>query len=162
MKRKAGTPEMGNNLLDALKNAGLADEKKARKAENAKKQQQHRDLKSGASKNNVIHEDAAVASDRVQAVQNVEIQVKDRLAQIYQNAALTDISGRKKFYFQTPDNYIDCIMLSDVAAALLDRGKYALVASESLDDYIMVRRSTALAIEAIDKKRIIILKRQEV
>ena len=161
-KRKARMPKMGNNLLDALKSAGLADEKKARKAENAKKQQQHRDLKSGAARNNAASTEVAAAPERTQAVQNVEIQVKDRLAQIYQNAALTDISGRKKFYFQTPDNYIDCIMLSDVAAALLDRGKYALVANESLDDYIMVRRATALAIEAIDKKRIIILKRQEV
>ena len=53
------------------------------------------------------------------------------------------------------------MMLSDVAAALLERGKYAIVANENLDDYILVRRATALAIEAIDKKRIIVFRRQE-
>ena len=53
------------------------------------------------------------------------------------------------------------MMLSDVASALLDRGKYAIVANEALDDYILVRRASALAIEAIDKKRVIVLRRQE-
>lgn len=40
---------MAGNLLDALKHAGLADAKKAKKIENEKKQQQHRDLKRDAA-----------------------------------------------------------------------------------------------------------------
>jgi len=155
---------MGNNLLDALKNAGLADAKKAKKAEQARKQQQHKDLKSGAPKAAAVAEAApaaAVETDRAQAVQNVEAQVRERLAAAYRGAEVANASGRKKFYFQTLDHYIDCMMLSDVASALLERGKYAIVANENLDDYIIVRRAAALSIEAIDKKRIIVLRRQE-
>lgn len=150
-----------SNMLDALKNAGLADAKKAKKAEHDKKQQLHKDLKSGAAK--VASEPAVVEINEVKAqvIQNVELQVKERLAAAYRGAALTDISGRKKFYFTTIDQFVDCMMLSDVASALLERGKYAIVANETLDDYILVRRSSALAIEAIDKKRVIVLRRQE-
>lgn len=148
---------MGNNLLDALKNAGLADAKKVKKAEQVKKQQLHKELKSGTKPQ--VKEVPMV--ERSQAIQNVEVQVQERLSAIYRDAALCDISGRKKFYFQTMDQFIDCMMLSDVASSLLERGKYAIVASEKLDDYILVRRATALAIEAIDKKRIIVLRRQE-
>lgn len=148
------------NMLDALKNAGLADSKKAKKAENEKKQQLHKDLKSGAPKPAPVQE-VRETPVKAQAIQNVEVQVQERLAAAYRGAALTDISGRKKFYFTTIDQCIDCMMLSDVASALLERGKYAIVANETLDDYILVRRASALAIEAIDKKRVIILKRQE-
>ena len=150
---------MGNNLLDALKSAGLADAKKARKAEQEKKQQLHRELKSGAK--TVADPVPEPQITKSQAIQNVEMQVRERLAAAYRGAALNDVSGRKKFYFQTIDQFIDCMMLSDVAAALLERGKYAIVANENLDDYILVRRATALAIEAIDKKRIIVFRRQE-
>ena len=151
---------MGNNLLDALKKAGLTDEKKAKKAENQKKQQQHRDLKSGKSPEQTMA--VVEAAQPKQAVVNVEQQVKERLGQVYKGAALSDVSGRKKFYYQTMDQYIDCMMLSDVASALLERGKYAIVANEAMDDYILVRRATALAIEAIDRKRVILLRRQEI
>ncbi|MBR4985267.1 MAG: DUF2058 family protein [Proteobacteria bacterium] len=152
-----------SNLLDALKNAGLADAKKAKKAEQAKKQQAHKELKSGASKAQAVSpmEAPEPQVSRQQAVENVAQQVRDRLTAAYRGAALTDISGRKKFYFTTLDQHIDCMMLSDVASALLDRGKYAIVANEAMDDYILVRRASALAIEAIDKKRIIVLRRQE-
>ncbi len=150
-----------SNMLDALKNAGLADAKKAKKAEHDKKQQLHKDLKSGAAK--AAFEPAVVEKNEVKdlVIQNVELQVKERLAAAYRGAALTDISGRKKFYFTTIDQFVDCMMLSDVASALLERGKYAIVANENLDDYILVRRSSALAIEAIDKKRVIVLRRQD-
>lgn len=150
-------------MLDALKSAGLADAKKAKKAEQAKKQQVHKDLKSGASKTQAVSPLEAPDSQisRQQAVENVAQQVRDRLSAAYRGAALTDVSGRKRFYFTTLDQQIDCMMLSDVASALLDRGKYAIVANEALDDYILVRRASALAIEAIDKKRIIVLRRQE-
>ena len=156
---------MGNNLLDALKNAGLADAKKAKKAEQARKQQQHKDLKSGVAKasvqaaqNDVVE---AQAAERAQAVQNVETQVRERLAAVYRGAEVVNAAGRKKFYFTTMDQCIDCMMLSDVASALIERGKYAIVANEALDDYIVVRRAAALSIEAIDKKRIVVLRRQE-
>ena len=147
------------NLLDALKNAGLADAKKIKKAEQAKKQQIHKDLKSGAPKAAQLSPEPVIAKEV--AIQNVELQNKERLASVYRGASVPDISGRKKFYFQTPDQYIECMMLSEVASALLDRGKYAIVANEAADDYIVVRRSAALAIEAIDKKRVIVLRRQE-
>lgn len=147
------------NLLDALKNAGLADAKKIKKAEQAKKQQVHKELKSGAPKAVQPTSEPVVAKE--QAIQNVELQVRERLAAVYRGAAVPDTGGRKKFYFQTPDQFIECMMLSDVASALLDRGKYAIVANEAADDYIVVRRSAALAIEAIDKKRVIVLRRQE-
>ena len=148
-----------SNLLDALKNAGLADAKKVKKAEQAKKQQVHKELKSGAAKTSVA--DPAPIIEKQQAMQNVELQLQERLAAVYRGAAVSDAGGRKKFYFQTPDQYIECMMLSDVASALLDRGKYAIVANEAQDDFIVVRRSSALAIEAIDKKRVIVLRRQE-
>ena len=147
------------NLLDALKNAGLADAKKVKKAEQAKKQQIHKELKSGAVKAAPVEAEPVVSKS--QAMQNVELQVQERLAAAYRGAALSDVSGRKKFYFQTPDQFIECMMLSEVASALLDRGKYAIVANESQDDYILVRRASALAIEAIDKKRVVVLRRQE-
>lgn len=152
-----------SNMLDALKSAGLADAKKAKKAEQAKKQQVHKDLKSGASKAQAAAplEAPELQVSRQQAVENVAQQVRDRLSSAYRGAALTDVSGRKRFYFTTLDQQIDCMMLSDVASALLDRGKYAIVANEAMDDYILVRRASALAIEAIDKKRIIVLRRQE-
>ena len=152
-----------SNLLDALKSAGLADAKKAKKAEQAKKQQMHKDLKSGAAKAQPAPaaEPAEPAVSRVQAVENVAQQVRERLSAAYRGAALSDVSGRKRFYFTTLDQQIDFMMLSDVASALLDRGKYAIVANEALDDYILVRRASALAIEAIDKKRVIVLRRQE-
>ena len=146
-------------MLDALKNAGLADAKKAKKAENEKKLQLHKELKSG--KTAVQEAPAEPVIVKAQAIQNVELQVQERLAAAYKGAALTDVSGRKKFYFTTLDQYVDCMMISDVASALLERGKYAIVANENLDDYILVRRSAALAIEAIDKKRVIVLRRQE-
>lgn len=148
-----------SNLLDALKNAGLADAKKVKKAEQAKKQQEHKELKSGAVK--TAPESPAPVVDKVQAMQNVEVQIRERLAAAYRGAAVSDASGRKKFYFQTPDQFIECMMLSEVASALLDRGKYAIVANEAQDDYIVVRRASALAIEAIDKKRVVVLRRQE-
>ncbi len=147
------------NMLDALKNAGLANEKKVKKAENEKKQQLHKELKSGRSP--VTESVTEPVVEKEKAIQNVEQQIRDRLAAAYRGAALNDVSGRKRFYFTTLDQCIDCMMISDVAAALLDRGKYAIVANETLDDYIMVRRAVALTIEAIDKKRVIVLKRQE-
>lgn len=152
---------MANNLLDALKKAGLADAKKAKKAEHEKKQQQHRDLKRGEPKSEI--KEVCVSAEPVASPSVVDAaqHQKERLTQAYHGAALSDISGRKKFYFQTLDQHIECMMLSDVATALLERGKYAIVANESLDDYILVRRASALAIEAIDKKRIIVMRRQE-
>lgn len=153
---------MGGNLLDALKSAGLADAKKAKKIEHEKKQQAHKDLKSGAARQAAQNAPSpAPVVERAEAIQNAQTQVQDRLKAAYRGAALSDISGRKKFYFTTPDQFIECMMLSEVASALLDRGKYAIVSSEMLDDYILVRRATALAIEAIDRKRVIVLKRQE-
>ena len=151
---------MAGNLLDALKSAGLADAKKAKKIEHEKKQQQHKDLKSGAVKA-APPEPEKVEDIKKQAVIQTEKLVQDRLESAYRGAALSDIAGRKKFYFTTVDQCIDCMMLSEVAAALLDRGKYAIVANLAMDDYLLVRRATALAIEAIDKKRVIVLKRQE-
>ena len=148
-----------SNLLDALKNAGLADAKKVKKAEQAKKQQVHKELKSGIGKSPVPDPEPVIT--KAQALQNVEMQVQERLSAAYRGAAVSDASGRKKFYFQTADQYIECMMLSDVASALLDRGKYAIVANEAQDDYIVVRRASALAIEAIDKKRVVVLRRQE-
>ena len=53
------------------------------------------------------------------------------------------------------------MMISDVASALLERGKYAIVANAAMDDYILVSSATALAIEAVDKKRVIVFRRQE-
>ena len=152
---------MANNLLDALKKAGLADAKKAKKAEHEKKQQQHRDLKRGEVKAESKSVVPAAESVKTQAAVDSAAHQKERLAQAYRGASLSDISGRKKFYFQTLDQHIDCMMLSDVATALLERGKYAIVANENLDDYILVRRASALSIEAIDKKRIIVMRRQE-
>lgn len=151
---------MANHLLDALKKAGLADAKKAKKAEHEKKQQQHRDLKRGESKHEKV---IAAPAEPVKApeVTDGAVLQKERLAHAYRGAALSDISGRRKFYFETLDHHIECMMLSDVASALLERGKYAIVANESLDDYILVRRASALAIEAIDKKRVIVMRRQE-
>lgn len=152
---------MANNLLDALKKAGLADAKKAKKAEHEKKQQQHRDLKRGDLKTENKTAEPSVEPVKTPVVADIAAHQKERLAQAYRGAALSDISGRRKFYFQTLDQHIECMMLSDVATALLERGKYAIVANEALDDYILVRRSSALSIEAIDKKRIIVMRRQE-
>ena len=149
------------NMLDALKNAGLANAKKVKKAENEKKQQLHKELKSGKAAAPIAEPVREAVVEKEKAIQNVEQQVRDRLAAAYRGAALNDVSGRKRFYFTTLDQYIDCMMISEVAAAPLDRGKYAIVANETLDDYIMVRRAVALTIEAIDKKRVIVLKRQE-
>lgn len=162
---------MAGNLLDALKNAGLADAKKAKKIENEKKQQKHRELK-----RNEAHEAKGAASvshdfvqvdarateiDKAAARQNAEVQMASRLKQIYAQASITNAYGRKKFYFETPDRYIECMGLSDVAYALLDRGKYAIVSNENQDDFIVVHRAVALNLEAVDKKRVVVLHRQE-
>jgi len=149
--------DMGN-MLDALKKSGLANDKKAKQVEREKKQQQHRGLKDGGGTST---QEIAADLRATEAKQSVETQVQQRLAQVYLDAALGDVNGRKKFYFQTPERFIDAIMLSDLALALLERGKYAIVANASQDDYIVVKRATALAIEAIDKKRVIFFKRQE-
>lgn len=185
---------MAGNLLDALKHAGLADAKKAKKIENEKKQQQHRDLKRDAAHTqassvpqpNTDHDfiaiegkatnagkahidrahDAADGATNAQdlrdaARHNAEAHVADRLKQIYAQAALRNVFGRKKFYFETSDHFIECIGLSDVAYALIDRGKYAIVANDAMDDFIVVNRATALNLEAVDKRRVAVLKRQE-
>lgn len=156
---------MGNNLLDALKNAGLANEKKLKKVQNEKKQQLHRDLKRGdRPAATAAPEPAAPAINddaKTQAIQNAGALRAQRLHDAYKNIAVANGAGRKKFYFQTPDGFIDCLMLSDVACALLERGKYAVIASENLDDFILVSRQSALAVEAIDKTRIAVLRRQE-
>lgn len=144
-----------SNFIDAFKAAGLASDKQARKVANEKKHAEHKSLKSGArpSSGEVT---AVVPVPQAAAPSDAE-----RLERLYRGAALCDISGRRKFYFQTVGGEIDCIMLSDVAAALLERGKYALVESLTPDAFILVTRSTALGIEAIDKKRVIVLKRRE-
>lgn len=167
---------MAGNLLDALKHAGLADAKKAKKIENEKKQQQHRDLKRDAAHTqassvpqpNTDHDFIAIEGKAPQAQDlrdaarhNVEAHVADRLKQIYAQAALRNVFGRKKFYFETSDHFIECIGLSDVAYALIDRGKYAIVANDAMDDFIVVNRATALNLEAVDKRRVAVLKRQE-
>lgn len=156
---------MGNNLLDALKKVGIADEKKAKKAENAKRQQQHRELKRGENSAQSALTAAANELDaqreKARAIENAAQQARDRLAETYRDAAVPNANGRKKFYFTTLERRIDCMMVSDVANALLERGKYAIVANETLDDYLVVRRATALAIEAIDKKRVVMMRRQE-
>lgn len=149
------------NMLDALKSAGLANAKKVKKAENEKKQQLHKELKSGRTVSSASESVQVRVSEKEKALQNVELQTRERLSSAYRGAALNDVSGRKRFYFTTLDQCIDCMMISESAAALLDRGKYAIVANEALDDYIIVRRSSALSIEAIDKKRVIVLRRQE-
>lgn len=174
---------MAGNLLDALKHAGLADAKKAKKIENEKKQRQHRDLKRDSSSHAATdnspnppgnaHDFIAVAErtpaenalnrqiDRCAARQNAEAHAADRLKQIYAQAALRNVFGRKKFYFETHDHFIECVGLNEVAYALLDRGKYAIVANADMDDFIVVNRSTALNLEAVDKRRVVVLKRLE-
>ena len=152
------------SLLDELKKAGLANDKKAKQIEREKKQQKHHELKSGEAR-----KQADVAQgidnqpvDAVQAEASQATKQAEQLARIYKNAEVTNASGRKKFYFTTIDNYIDCMNMSDVASILLERGKYAIVANETLDDYIIVKRSTALALEAIDRKRVVVLHRTEI
>ncbi len=170
---------MAGNLLDALKHAGLADAKKAKKIENEKKQQQHRDLKrESASHESALrtgaaspdHDFIAVGdqngaagniSAKDAAIQNAQTQAAERLRRIYAQAPLRNAGGRKKFYFETPDHFIECIGLSDVAHALLDRGKYAIAQNEACDDYIVVSRATALNLEAVDKRRVVVFRRQE-
>lgn len=170
---------MAGNLLDALKHAGLADAKKAKKIENEKKQQQHRDLKRESAPHEPARQTAAAAAGhdfiavgeqngaagnaiaKDAAVQNAQNQAAERLRRIYAQAPLRNAAGRKKFYFETPDHFIECIGLSDVAYALLDRGKYAIAQNEACDDYIVVSRATALNLEAVDKRRVVVFRRQE-
>ena len=155
---------MSHNLLDALKSAGLADDKKARRAEQEKKQTEHKNLKRGAAAPTAEPVSPSSPKSPVPngvAIENAELQARERLQAIYRQAALPNTAGRKKFYYQTLENDIDCMMISDVASALLERGKYAIVANAAMDDYILVSRATALAIEAVDKKRVIVFRRQE-
>lgn len=158
---------MAGNLLDALKHAGLADAKKAKKIENEKKQREHRDLKRESAPGHdyiAVGEQNGAAGNAIAkdaAVQNAQNQAAERLRRIYAQAPVRNAAGRKKFYFETPDHFIECIGLSDVAYALLDRGKYAIAQNEACDDYIVVSRATALNLEAVDKRRVVVFRRQE-
>ena len=147
------------SMLDELKKAGLTNDKKARQVERAKKQQQHHELKAGENRKQIENREReiAVASD----IETPTLKEAEQLARIYKDASLVHLSGRKKFYFTTPDGYIDCLCLSDVASILLERGKLAIVVGLASDEYILVKRATALSIEAIDKKRVLVLRRQE-
>ena len=147
------------SMLDELKKAGLTNDKKARQVERAKKQQQHHELKAGENRKQIENREReiAVASD----IETPTLKEAEQLARIYKDASLVHLSGRKKFYFTTPDGYIDCLCLSDVASILLERGKLAIVVGLAPDEYILVKRATALSIEAIDKKRVLVLRRQE-
>lgn len=151
------------SLLDELKKAGLANDKKAKQIEREKKQQKHHELKSGESRKQVeaSRADESRPVDAVMLETSQAAKQTEQLARIYKNAEVTNASGRKKFYFTTIDNYIECMNMSDVASILLERGKYAIVANESLDDYIVVKRATALALESIDKRRVVVLHRTE-
>lgn len=148
------------SMLDELKKAGLTNDKKARQVERAKKQQHHHDLKTGEARKQAVAK--AIQTDCAKDARPALAGDAEQLSRIYQDAGLSNLSGRKKFYFTTPDNYIDCLSISDVAAILLERGKLAIVENLSRDDYILVKRSTALAIEAIDKTRLMVFRRQEV
>lgn len=150
------------SMLDELKKVGLTNDKKAKQVERAKKQQQHHDLKTGEAKKQMAGKDTVATNVATEAVPSLEAKDQEQLARLYKDAALSNFSGRKKFYFTTPDCYIDCMCVSDVASILLERGKIAIVANSSKDDYILVKRATALAIEAIDKTRVVVLHRQEV
>ena len=148
------------SILDELKKTGLANAKKAKQIEKEKKQQQHRELKEGTT----APQPAPKVSAETLALENkrlLEIQEKEHLQRVYCGAALGDVAGRKRFYFRTFDRFLDVLMLSDVAVALLERGKYAIVADAALDEHIVVKRATALLIEAIDKKRVVFFVRQE-
>ncbi len=150
------------SLLDELKKTGLANDKKAKQIEREKKQQQHKDLKSGEARKQAEAAQKTAAAVAMPQPVDVAAKASEQLARLYKNAEVHNASGRKKFYFTTCDNYIDCLNISDVASILIDRGKFAIVANQNLDDYIVVKRATALAIEAIDKSRIVVLHRTEI
>ena len=149
------------SMLDELKKVGLTNDKKAKQVERAKKQQQHHELKTGEAKKTAPKEGAP--SDAVAEVAPALVaKDQEQLERLYKDAGLANFSGRKKFYFTTPEGFIDCMCVSDVAYILLERGKIAIVANASKDDFILVKRATALAIEALDKTRVVMLHRQEV
>lgn len=149
-----------SNLLEELKKAGLASAKKSKQIEREKKQQEHREYKEKLEPAKVT-----AKAEQVQQLSpqiSLEQQNRHRLEQLYRDAEIGNTGGRRKFYFRGLDDHIECLQMSDLASALIDRGKLAIASNLTLDDYILIKRASALAIEAIDKKRIILLKRKEI
>ncbi|MFA5624148.1 MAG: DUF2058 family protein [Bradymonadales bacterium] len=140
------------SFLEELKKAGLADAKKQKQIEREKRKQAHIERKQAAK--------AAPPVIVETATLDLEKQTQLRIGQLLSEGMVQDYSGRKRFYFQTPDDSIHYLQISDICAALLERGKYAIVQILQ-DDFAVIRRAQALAIEELKPELVVLLQRKE-
>ena len=148
-----------SSLMDELKKAGLASDKKHKQIEREKKQQQHQALKQ-TSKTKPASEITVHPADDANLL--IQKQKRARLEAIYASIETSEWGGRRKFYFQTPDQKIGAMQISDLCGILLERGKLAIIqALDSPNDFLVVKRSTALALDEAEPGRIAYFQRKE-
>lgn len=153
MPSKEEKGESMGNFLDELKKVGLTDSKKQKQLEREMRKQAHIDLKQKAKESSPVLQPDPIAK--------LEKQRTERLSQLMDEGCVEDYAGRKRFYFQTPDQSIAYLQLSDIAAALLERGKFAITLGSDPDSYLLIRRAQALAMEELDSRMIVFLQRKE-
>ncbi len=141
-----------SNLLDALKNAGLADEKKRKQAEREKRAQAHREVK--AAKQQPPPPEAPVETEEQRLAQAAAAALA-RKRSLVEEGMVDDAGGRRRFYFETREARIAFALVSEIVASLLERGKAAIV--EDPNDpaaHLIVKRDTALRLTELDKEAV--------
>ncbi len=146
-----------SDLRDALKKAGLVDDKRARKIAHEEKARKNRLGKKGAAEERRRREEERLARERArreedrkrEAARRAEEERRQRLfqlAQLIRDHALTDgVRGNRRFHFVTRDRKIPFLEVSEEIARRLEHGQAAIceVPDSVPEEFVLVDAATA-------------------
>ncbi len=146
-----------SDLRDALKKAGLVDDRRARRLAHEEKARKNRLGREGAEEERRRREEERKARERArreadrrrEAARRAEEERRQRLfqlAQVLRDHALTEgVHGNRRFHFVTRDRRIPFLELSEEVARRLERGEAAIceVPDSSPEEFVVVEAATA-------------------